>query len=426
MGKDSLIKSTSTKTTAKKKPAVKKPRQTATAKTASTKKKTTAGAKTTKARSAVKPATKTKRRVTKSTPKATTRAKTSPAAKGKPKARTARKTQPAKKKPVTVKALLFKQFDSPAQPVRFTDQPPPAASAPADAPPYVVGRDAADTKRLRSLLLKKFDMADLVKAAAEKAVPTETPPEPTPVAAAPKPEAPEAPPTPEPTVDFPPPDTGEPADPAEKMMKYLAAGFIFLIILVIGASWVNTGHYYINPADGGVEVWQGKFAPKGRKLVVSLPGAKAPETLKAVYTKAEALPIAFQYYLDKADAVLDVPGTPDFDGVKTYLNKALAYGTDTASRNQARARLQTIDTMILVYKADVAEARGTIDSLEQALAHLKAAAAIAASEDWSTQIDNRLKQVRQSIKTLQQQEAESAEGEAATPQPAPAADTHTN
>ena len=306
----------------------------------------------------------------------------------------------------------------------FTDRPAPSATPAADAPAYYVGRDAADADRVRRLQLKKFDMADLVKAAAESAAAAKTDAEAVQPPVAPEPEKPAPPPAPEPKVDFLPPDTGEPADPAEKMMKYLAAGFVFLIVLVIGASWVNTGHYYINPADGGVEVWQGKFAPKGRKLVVSLPGAKAPQTLKAVYTKDEALPIAFQYYLDKADAILDVPGTPDFDGVKTYLNKALTYGTKPEFKTQARARLQKIDTMILVYKADVAESRGTVESLEQALSHLKEAARVSTDEAWTAQIENRMSQARQTLQRLKEKPAPSAEGDAAAPKAAPAAETH--
>ena len=79
--------------------------------------------------------------------------------------------------------------------------------------------------------------------------------------------------------------------------------------------------------DGAVEIWKGKFAPMSQELFIILPGAEAPQSIKDVYLKKEAFPLIFNYYVNKADALLDLPGMPDFDGIKFYLNKAVAFGT---------------------------------------------------------------------------------------------------
>ena len=55
--------------------------------------------------------------------------------------------------------------------------------------------------------------------------------------------------------------------------------------------------------------------------------------------------------------LLDVPGLPDFEGVKTYLNKSLAYATTREMKTVIKGRLDAINLMVLLYKADVAASK---------------------------------------------------------------------
>jgi hypothetical protein len=163
-------------------------------------------------------------------------------------------------------------------------------------------------------------------------------------------------------------------DPSEKFLKYGIAGFILLILLVIGASFINTSRFYIKPADGALEIWQGKFAPKGARLLISLPGTLYTDPIQDVYAKDDVFPLIFEYYIEKADTLLDVPGLPDFEGVRTYLNQALNYAVTDELAEAAKTRLDTLDLMVLLYKADVAASKDTVESLETTLDYLKQAA----------------------------------------------------
>ena len=160
----------------------------------------------------------------------------------------------------------------------------------------------------------------------------------------------------------------------ENAMKYIVAAFAFLMALVIGTSMINKNKYYIHATDGALEIWQGRFAPMGEACLISLPGVQPPETIKDIYSKAEAFPIIFNYYVEKADTLLTVPGLPDFDGIKTYLNKALAFATTPAANEAVFNRLNNITLMILLYKADVSASKPTLSDLNQAKGYLSEAA----------------------------------------------------
>ena len=65
---------------------------------------------------------------------------------------------------------------------------------------------------------------------------------------------------------------------------------------------------------------------------------------------------------------------PDFDGIRSYLNKALTYTTTKESIQIADARLNNMELMILLYKAEVAASKSTITDLEKAKDYLVEAA----------------------------------------------------
>ncbi len=163
------------------------------------------------------------------------------------------------------------------------------------------------------------------------------------------------------------------SDPMQTTMKISIACVVFVFAIIIGASLSNVRKYYIETTDEAVEISQGWFAPLGEELIVSLPGVQAPEIVKSVYSKEEVYPLAFNYYIQKADALLEVPGTLDFAEINSYLNKAISFGTPE-NVNKAYARLKKIDLLILMNKADIAASKGTLSGFEDALGHLNKAA----------------------------------------------------
>lgn len=184
----------------------------------------------------------------------------------------------------------------------------------------------------------------------------------------------------------------------QKSIKYIiVAFFVILAALVIYSSFSNIKNYYIKPTDGAVEIWQGRFAPMSRKLLVTLPGAQAPQSIKDVYSKEEVFPLIFNYYINKADAILDIPGMPDFDGIKFYLNKAISFGITDDLRKKAYTRLNSIDMMILQYKADVAASKETIDGFKTALEYLNKAALLDLNADQSKLINQKIESLTAKI-----------------------------
>jgi len=299
--------------------------------------------------------------------KAVAKAKAAPKAKVRSKAKALPKAKkaPAAKKKVSVKDLMMKKFDVWKPETLYTVSPDKTDSKDFGSPPFFSGPEE-ENRRMKELLLKKFDLAE-IKAAGEKAAAEKAAAE---KAAAEKAAEPEV------SVSYEPPDSGDTLtdDPMEKAMKYLVAAFAVLMALVIGTSMINKNKYYIHATDGALEIWQGRFAPMGEACLISLPGVQPPETIKDIYSKAEAFPIIFNYYVEKADTLLTVPGLPDFDGIKTYLNKALAFATTPAANEAVFSRLNNITLMILLYKADVSASKPTLSDLNQAKGYLSEAA----------------------------------------------------
>ena len=183
----------------------------------------------------------------------------------------------------------------------------------------------------------------------------------------------------------------------QKSIKYIIPFFVILTVLVIYSSFSNSKNYYIKATDGAVEIWQGRFAPMSQKLLVTLPGAQAPQSIKEVYSKEEVFPLIFNYYINKADAILDIPGMPDFDGIKFYLNKAISFGTTDDLRKKAYVRLNSIDMMTLQYRADVAASKETIDGFKTALEYLNKAALLDLNDSQNKLIKQKIESIKAKI-----------------------------
>lgn len=214
----------------------------------------------------------------------------------------------------------------------------------------------------------------------------------------------QAPETPVPAAQLPPSDQ-PPADPANRMMQFGLAGFVLLVLLVIIASWMNTQDYYIKPGEGAIEIWQGKFAPMGEELLMSIPGIAAPEPLKENYTKKEVYPIFYQYYLDKADTLLEVPGMPDFEGVKSYLDTAQNYATSSQMKTVVKSRLNALTRMVLLYKADVAASKETPEDLKTAIRLYKDARGYAVDDGEAARIKRKIDAVDRRLDKLKAEAA---------------------
>lgn len=201
----------------------------------------------------------------------------------------------------------------------------------------------------------------------------------------------------------------------QKSIKHLVAFFVILVLaaLVVYSSFSNIKNYYIKATDGAIEIWQGRFAPMSRGLFITLYGAQAPQSIKEVYSKEEVFPLIFNYYVNRADALLDIPGMPDFDGIKFYLNKAISFGTTDDLRKKAYVRLNSIDMMILQYKADVAASKETIDGFKTALEYLNKAALLDLD-------DSQNKLIKQKIESIRAKIAEFISGQPEAPAAAPA------
>jgi hypothetical protein len=177
---------------------------------------------------------------------------------------------------------------------------------------------------------------------------------------------------------------------SKKRLLFGSAVIIFIILmgLVIHTSFYNRSNYYLRSAAGAVEVW------------LIMPGIQIPPKIKDVYSKTDVYPLAFDFYVSKADALMEVPGMPDFVGIKSYLNRALFFATTKSLRQTAEARINQIDRMILFYKADVATTKGTRAGLEAALGYLDEVAKLNPDDIETELIKKKKASIRELLKTL--------------------------
>lgn len=378
MGKDSSEKTAAKKgTSGKKAPAAKR---------GSTAKKISASSKTTSKSS--------------QTPKAkgvTKTGATKTAKVANPKARPEKAKVPAKKKEIDTKALLLKKFDQWVPDVLFRPEPAPKPPETDSSPPLRSADDEAEVNRRRQLLFKKFDLSA-----------SETSPFASNIGTG----APSAPPPP-----VSPPVMPKHSDPMGTTIKFALIGIALLVALVIKVSVTNRDQYYIVPTNSGVDIWQGIFAPMGRERLISLKTAESPENIRPFYTKLQVYPFIFNYYIAHADALLEKPGMPDFEQIKSYLNQAIPYAVTEKHHKLVIARLNNIDQMILLIKADVAASKETIADYEAALDYLKQAKTLDVDGSKSALIKEKMTEVESAKAALEKKKAqeEKATDHAAVP-----------
>jgi len=366
--------------------------------TKSTSKKKAVKKSTTAKKTAPKPksAPKTKKVPAKKTPvKKTETKKTASATKRstkKTKASTSTPKQKAaapKKKKVSMKDLLSKKFDAWAPEKPYRPEESASRAKDFDAPPYVTGENEAEIERKRKLLFKTFDLGETLIEEPETGA----------IEAA----------SPDSQIPPPPPVMTKGSDPMSTIIKLCMVGFVLLIAIILKVSALNQSHYYLKPTKAGVEIWQGIFAPLGEDRLILLPDAEKPEFIQAVYSKPEVYPLIFNYYVKKADELLEKPGMPDFEGIKINLDKALPYAATEKLRTAAKTRRNNIDVMILLYKTEVAVSKETIPDYEAALEYLKEAQALDVDGSNTDSIKQKTESINTSLAELKAVEEKAAE-----------------
>ena len=191
---------------------------------------------------------------------------------------------------------------------------------------------------------------------------------------------------------------------AKKRWFLSISGVIFIVLmgLLIHVSYHNTAKYYLKSAAGAVEIWQGTFSPGEKKRILIMPGVQMPAKTKDVYAKEDVYALAFKFYVSKADALMEVPGMPDFVGIKSYLNRALSFATSDDLSQTAYGRINRIDRLILLYRADVAAIKGTRSGFETALDYLDQAANLNPDEIETELIQKKKVSIRELMDTLKE------------------------
>ena len=176
-----------------------------------------------------------------------------------------------------------------------------------------------------------------------------------------------------------------PKGPTDKSLKYpiCAIGvLVFLIAILLTASFSNSNKFYFRQHDQMVDLWQGRFSPMGERLVASFSDPKIVEAIQEnkAHTKIQAFGILHNYFIKRSDEILNTGETPDLKTVKSYLNHASNYAISEVEQQDIRTRLDSIDLLGLLSKADLALSKGTLPDFEAASGYLAQAIHVASSD----------------------------------------------
>ena len=322
------------------------------AKKAKTPAKPKAKAPAKKAKTPAKPKAKAPAKKAKAPAKAKAKA---PAKKAK-----AKKAAPRKGK-VSIKELLFRRFETGVldKPAAKSPYKAKAAAKIPKSPPFVSG-PSEEVEQVRALLFRDFDLAALPEVEEiEEAAPVE--------------EAFEAPVPPAAVLS-------KPKASAGFGVKLGLSGLAILMAIIIATSFSNRRSFFLKEVGGTVQVWQGKFAPTGSELILSLEGITLPNPIQDVYSKAQVYRLAFDHFQGKADELVYASMAPDFSKINNYLRQAAAYAPTGVERTMTQRRLDSMALLILFHRIDVALIKGTLPDLEAAKASLEKGAGLASSE----------------------------------------------
>ncbi len=309
--------------------------------------------------------------------------------------------------PISIDELLHRRFDTWRPEKRYA--PPQRSTGEFSAPPIAVGEEA---ERIKGLLFRQFDLSDMPLPAAsavepQPAVPTSETTVPEEVKASeevavqevksevaaqvretagkvirpdpvyrPEDESESIGPSEkEKTEAQVPPISPQKkgSDPMESSMKFLAACAIVLLAIMIGVSFSNASNYYLRSTGDSLEIWKGSFAPLGEERVVRLSGVEAPESIQGVFAREQVMPIAFHYYMDKANDLLYSQGVASYEEVQDYINEALKYA-DAQNAKRAFAMQKNMRILSMMTMADVAASKANAEGYQLAIEYMEKAA----------------------------------------------------
>ena len=166
-----------------------------------------------------------------------------------------------------------------------------------------------------------------------------------------------------------------PQEPMDKTLKYAIGAFAVVIAILLMASVSNSNKFYFKQNEQMVELWRGRFAPMGEAIVASFSDPKILESLprQDSYSKNQAFGALCGYFVNMADEILDSGETPDLKAAKSYLTHASKYAASDSQRRAVRMRLNSIDFLVLLGKADFALGKGTAPDFEAARGYLAGA-----------------------------------------------------
>jgi hypothetical protein len=285
-----------------------------------------------------------------------------------------------------IKELLFRQFEIPPAPVQ-----PIIQTMEQKEPETIVPETVLETERLAEEVKEETITPDSEKIEAEEIEKEDKSPKVTV------------------SYDEPPPTDTEVSDPMDKMIKFVAAGVILILLLLIGYSYNNKSKYYIKPVKEGIEIWQGRFAPMGEDVVARLTGVAHPEEIKDVYSAEEVLPLVFAYFVDQADGLLNIKGIPDLKAVRDTLDKALSFALTKDERDLVHYRLNSMEKHILQYRANIAASRGTPEDVAIAIGILSDVLKLEMDGQQKSMIQSRieyLKEYRDQLQAIESPDTE--------------------
>ena len=195
-----------------------------------------------------------------------------------------------------------------------------------------------------------------------------------------------------------------PKEPTDSTLKYAICGIgalAFAIALLFLASSYNSSKFYFKQDARKVELLQGRFAPKGERLVEKFSDPKILQGVeeKGVYTKEEAFGIVLDYLLKRADEVINKREAPDLRRSRSYLTRASNYALSGPQREAVRMRLNSIEFVSFMDKTNLALSRTRLPDFQAAWGYLAQAVPMAYGDFQKEILMERLTAVEYALKS---------------------------
>jgi hypothetical protein len=192
-----------------------------------------------------------------------------------------------------------------------------------------------------------------------------------------------------------------PEEPMDKTVRYAIGAFACVLAILLMASFSNSSKFYFKQGKQTVDLWQGRFAPMGEKLVASFSDPNIGKGLpqQDSYSKRQAYGVLFEHLVQQADDILNTGQTPDLKTVRTYLASASKYARSSTDRRAIQLRLNSINFLILSGKADLALAKGGMADFEAAKKFLAEAMPYASTDVQKETVTKRLAAIEYAMAT---------------------------